>query len=366
MDSNTGYHWLPTRLIDALTADELAPLVERERFEQIRSLTAQFPVRSQTVCYECRLADHDARTDVAVCVFPGADAEILGALAKLRREHENSAEWLRCIDFIERWLAFDDPRLRRAPFLCIAFDLEATCVLPVPCLSVCIDPDFFARRLGIGPTTRVAPEEVELLTAHCHRLLHETELPAAVRARLRRYLDADYVEAKHVSLMLSRSPAAVKVDVRLPVDALTDYLTERLDWRDAARGIHACVRTLLPEQRHVQLNLPLHQERVHPLEVEFLAGPIEVEREARCEFLSRLVTAGLCTESKAAVLERATLAPLSYSSDGTPVARAWYAKVRFAGETPVDAKAYIGVMPRTPRASVALDALTSLFSRESQ
>ncbi|HKP59745.1 MAG TPA: hypothetical protein VJV78_23640 [Polyangiales bacterium] len=243
----------------------------------------------------------------------------------------------------------DDVILARAPFLCIAFDLEAVDALPIPCMSVCVDSDYFARRIGLDVPQ--SAEELQELSRACHVALHGHDFQPEPLAQLQRLLgNVGDIEVKHVSFMLSRTPAVAKVDVRLEVARLADLL-DRLEWRPgSSMAVQRAVRELLPEQQHIQLNLPLTPGFGSVLEAEFLAGQSQVSREARLAFLDRLVGAGLCAPAKAEVLAKAALEPLAPQNDGSTVARAWYVKVRFDGGMPSEAKAYLGLMPHRPAA----------------
>jgi len=70
----------------------------------------------------------------------------------------------------------------------------------------------------------------------------------------------------------------------------------------------------------------------------------------RKRFLETLVAKGLCSRGKADVLWRLLEDPIG-DAEGQAVARGWYVKVRFIDDSPSEAKAYVGLMPRPGRLS---------------
>jgi hypothetical protein len=332
---------VPAQTIRALPANELAPLVSEQAHERIARLADQFAVPSHTVCYECRLEDEVDQVDFAVAVFPLTGAPLLDALARERAIRSESPQWSRCLAFLASWSKGEmgSPW----PFACVAFDIDASSIsLPVPCLSICVDSDFFARRLGSPGTRPLRADELGAATSLCFQQLNGSPLPSHTRELLSRC--ATGAEARHVSFMLSRSPATIKVDVEVAVQNLEEFLRQ-LYRSGEASGIEAEVRDLLPAATHVQLNLVVCPDLMPRLEVEFFAGAAGAGIEGRENFLQKLVKRGLCGDSKARRLEQIWSSPL-FETGSVKIARSWYAKVRFEGTTAVDAKAYLALMPR--------------------
>jgi hypothetical protein len=220
--------------------------------------------------------------------------------------------------------------------------------LSAPAISLCVDRDFFARRLGLPTPPPPPPAELAALATACHTHLRGEQLPASCRDLLEATLAIDGVTARHISLMVSRTPATFKLDVRLPVDRVAALL-RAIRWPGDARRAMQRIRTMMPWPGHLQLNLVLHPAPGASLEVELLTDRGEARREDRLALLDRLVDAGLCDAAKAAALRDAWLDPVSVGRDGTIVARSWYIKVRFEGDRIAEAKAYLGLMPRMLR-----------------
>jgi len=217
--------------------------------------------------------------------------------------------------------------------------------VPVPGLSLCIDREFFTRLRGLPAAPPPPVSALLALADDCHRRLHGEALPAGSLTLLASCLSGDDVIAKHVSYMPSRAPAAFKLDIRIPVDALAALL-HRINWPGPADSVVARIRALAPGQHHVQLNLVLAPRINADLEVELLTCAVEAGSEERAAVLQQLVDSGHCDPTKAEVLRRSSLHPVYRDTEGLIVARNWYLKVKFSGDRIAETKAYMGLMPR--------------------
>jgi hypothetical protein len=338
----------PARVLDAVDHQRLRALIDAGTQARCRAVVAELDVPVHTVCYECRLAPGDARVDVAVglvAVRPAGAGDVLG---RLGRRHLTDAAWQRCLAFLAAWSARDPRFVPSVPFVCVAFDHPGDPAdVPAPAISLCVDRDFFVRRLGLSPPPPPAAELVAL-AATCHDQLRSEPLPASARRLLEAALAVDGVMARHISLMVSRTPATFKLDVRLPVDRVAPLL-RAIGWPGDARRADDGIRAVMPWRGHLQLNLVLHPALGASLEVELLTGSGEAHREDRLALLDRLVVAGVCDAGKASALRDAWLDPVSTGRNGAVVARSWYIKVRFESDRIAEAKAYLGLMPRMLR-----------------
>jgi len=169
-------------------------------------------------------------------------------------------------------------------------------------------------------------------------------LPPSLRDRVGECLLTKQVVPKHFSFMLGRSPATFKLDLQLPVDQVADLL-RGVGWAGSPERIQERIRALMTWSGAIQLNLVLHPRVVGPLEVEFLTIPDAASMGARLAFLDGLVAQGLVSPAKAAVLRSLSHAP-TLGGPGAACVAGWYVKVRLDGDAPVEAKTYLGLMPR--------------------
>jgi hypothetical protein len=344
----------PGFVMRALPADGFDPLVPPNSWEAIASLCDGIPAQVHTLCFECRLSAEDDRVDFAFALLPGPDAVQLGT--RLRAAHPTSEPWAAFCDFLADWSVPGSDLAYRIPFVCAAFDLAAfdawppsAPVLPAPCVSLCVDPDFFARRLGLVPPHSPLDRDLPRLVDGWVARLVGRRMPARAGERLAACLAADpTVQPKHLSLMLPRPGVPMKLDLTVDAERIGRLLAQ-VGWPADPAALHQAVAAWAPSAAHVQLNLVLHPELAPPLEVEIFTGAAEGTGGERLRFLERLVAAGLAAPSKAALLHDIWTRPSVVVDGERAVARSWYIKLRFEGTTPRDAKAYVGMMPRQVR-----------------
>jgi hypothetical protein len=347
----------PLEFFDAWPSQRCASLIDSDSWRRLRELASCFVTPVQTLCFECGLAAGDARADLAFCVFPSAYCEV--PFGELPIEAGSELAWARAREFLAVWAAGKNPLTFELPFVCVAFDLAPGAVrLPAPCMSLCVDSQFFARRMGIHLQAPLSGPELVGLTARAHDRLTGEGLRSGVAGTLERCVARDLnVEAKHVSLMLSRASTPLKVDVRLPLASLSEYL-KRIDFSGKGGDIADAVTRLASPLSRIQLNLIVHPTQTAPrLEVELFAGEDPVGQESRGELLRRLVSLELCSPEKARNLLDISAQPAVADTSGRVLAAGWYTKVRFDESGACDAKVYLGLMPRLlapgPRPSVA-------------
>lgn len=334
----------------------LEPLVSAATRERLIACARECSLPAQTACYEVRLREGDERVDLALCLLPGFGFPEEHALAELEARYGDRPGWVRTLDFLEQWTAPGAPLLPQIPFVWLAFDLEGERTrLPDPCVGVCVDAEFFRHRLTRGlESERRQPRTLSTLLESCWSALMGSACPAALTRQVAHCLADRRARAKHFSFMLGREPATFKLDVQLAADAVPDYL-RALDWPgasarvDSALSAGSTLATLLSGSRDAQLNLVLHPERDPLVELELLTGPRDGSASSRAALLEQLVSRDLCSPAKATALAALSARPVRPISEGgreVCLAMSWYVKVRFREDTPIEAKAYLGLMPR--------------------
>jgi hypothetical protein len=344
---------LPARVLEAVDHSRLRALIDRDAQARCLAVVREIDVPVHTVGYECRLAPGDARVDVGIGLVTMRPAD--SALGRLGRRRGGDPAWQRCLAFLADWSRPCPELVPAIPFVCLAFDRpDDPATQPAPAISLCVDPDFFARRLGLPMPSPASADEIAALAGRCHQRLRGEPLPAACR----RLLDAcvrDGTMARHISLMVSRTPATFKLDLRMPIDAVAPLL-HRIGWPGSVPDAVAGIRAVMPWRGHVQLNLVLHPALGTRLEVELLTDRGEATAGDRSRLLDRLVAAGHCDPAKAAALSDAWARPVS-DCDGAIVARSWYIKVQLDGGRITEAKAYLGLMSRVLRPRAAVEGM---------
>jgi hypothetical protein len=330
-------------LVPGVGAD-LGALMSEARRQQMVALAGRFPVPTHAVGFECRLSADDDRVDYNLAFFGGAG--LTAELAVLRTRLGADGGWSRLIALLERWSAGRDWLSAQVPFVCFAFDEDSEDLrwLPIPCVSFCVDAEFYARRLG-ARVTPVTLATVESVAELCADALNEAPLEEPVRERLKAVMSTDDgVEARHLSVMLARREPVMKLDVRLPRENVARFLSRAYP-AALVEAATAGIATLQPDSQDVQLNVALQSGGTPVVESEFLTGRADGSWVDRSRLLERLVEQGLACEAKAHALRQVLERPVIFVDAQHAVARSWYIKVRYFEDGYRDAKAYLGFMP---------------------
>ncbi len=340
----------PAQLLESAGHELHALLSATARARLLRgAATLDLPAR--TVCLECRL-DDDERVDLALCLATHT-AGLGSALESLGRKYASDPHWQRCIRLLTSWAHGEATALAGVPFLFTAFDLATEVSdMPVPCLSLCTDPAFFMRRLGLPVPRAPLDSSLRLLDA-CQATLEADWVTPSLRKRAEQLLESvDDIEVRQLSLMLARQPPTLKLDLTLSAGELLRFLGA-LGWQGDAAGVAEQLAQLAPWQKRVQLNCVVSSSTEQlPLEVELCCtGPDEASHEDRAALLERLILSGVANAAKADALLELLRRPVITDSNGQWVACNWYIKLRFVAGRLDSAKAYIGLMQRSSQKS---------------
>ena len=335
---------LASRILSAFDARTFAPLVDTDAWPALIAAVERLPILTQTLCFESRLAATDRRVDLACSLFPFHAKAAQEALADLAN---TEVGWRRLCDFLDVWAGTSAPLHLKVPFLCVALDLPEKGEPPAPCLSLCSDPDFFGKRLGLVPlNSRAAGDELATLVEGCYAILNGNPLPTTSKDRVRRWLaSSEALELKHFSVMLARADSPLKLNFRVELSRIGEAL-RALEWHDQAPSLVREIYRFADWSGYAQLNVVVHPQLSGPLEVEVFPASPELAPADRERFLDRLVAAGLSSAEKAGVLRSTWRQPLCGTIDGRSLGAASYIKLRFLRGEALDAKAYLGIMPR--------------------
>jgi hypothetical protein len=333
-------------ILSGIPESMLEPLVDRAVLRRVSALALQFPASVHTVCFECRLGDEDSsQVDVAFALI--ADAALQPLAQALRVGFVNEPGWARFCQFLETWSSLRAAWACDVPFVCAAFDLDGSQSLPVPCVSVCVDGDFFGRRLGLTQQPGLTPRQLLDVLDGCHGALCGAPMPREALERvesLASFAAASGARIKHASIMLSRPDAPLKLDLALPLARL-GLLCKHLACSQAA-DVTRHLEGLIEPSDEIQVNLIVYPAPALPLEIELFAGEGPGHAGQRQALLNHLVASKICTQAKADVLAELIRNPIREVEQGLTLSVSWYIKLRFWGPQRCDAKVYIGLMPR--------------------
>lgn len=341
--------WLPGHLAD--------PAVLARIGECARCLPELF----SSYYLEYRLRDGDPRVDLLASIAAPAHAgrahrERARVAAELAGLQADSPAWERVKRFARAWADPEDRLHAQVPLVWLEFDdmHRDAGGAPEPCFHACVDRGYLQH----GDTSAAPGEGEEGAREVLERLfavLLGQPLPAATSRALHACCERLRPGGRmiHVSVMLSRTPAAIKLYGVVPRHDLHGYL-QRIEWPGCTRTLDAlldgfCLPATIDDT--IYFDLALEDDVTPYLGIVFSQmqlGVGENRDPRRAALLDRLVAAGLCTaEKRDAALAWPGSTRVVHARSSTPARlRRWLdIKLGFRPGLPLEAKAYLGISP---------------------
>lgn len=349
--------WVPGNLID--------PAV----LARIEACSRRLPDAFSSYYLECRLGDGDPRVDLLASILATASVARTpdpagaagqpgdGLAAALDQLDGNAPGWGQVGRFVHTWRDPASLLHRRIPLIWLEFDdmhRAARDAVPGACFHLCLDSDYL-RQTGHRALPAEGPEQPEAVLRAALDVLLEPALPAAAARALYTCLAALAPGERmiHVSAMLARTPASIKLYGRAPAPALADYL-QRIGWPGRAGDLEGllrrfCTRSTIDDDVYFDLAI---DEQLTPY-IGIVFSQLQLDAAARRDpqrraLLALLVDAGLCTpEKRDALLAWPGSARVRYAGASAPARlRRWLdLKVGQRPGRALEAKAYLGFMP---------------------
>lgn len=360
----------PTHETIALIEPRLSPaLIDPAVLAPLRAHAHRLPDPFASHYLECRLEEDDARVDwlasIAAAPHAGADqdehARQTAALAGLGK---HGPAWARVGRFLRAWNQPAAGLRERIPLLWLEFDdlLRAPGQLPDPCFHACVDSAYMgggpggedagqAREPGGGK----ARASAQTTWATALDILLDGQLPAASARALATCFERLPAAGRmiHVSVMLARTPAAIKLYGCVPVQSLEGYLRD-IGWEGRASVLSGlldrfCTPATIDEMVYFDLAIDAYPTSYIGIVFSQLQLSSEHNRDPRREaLLARLVDARLCAPHKRdALLAWPGSERVRYESSPRPTRlRRWLdVKLAWYPDGRARAKAYLGFMP---------------------
>jgi hypothetical protein len=310
---------------------------------------------------EYRLRGGDPRVDfLASIIAPtqarGEDLERAHVAVELAGLASFSPAWARVSEFARAWA---DPNSRlhaRIPLIWLEFDdMHLTAHgTPEPCFHACIDCDYLHHDSGNSRPVERGEGQRDVLTALFDLLLSQPLSPAASRA-LRACCErlGPHGRMIHVSVMLGRTPAAIKLYGCVPRLDLNEYL-RRIEWPGCSRTLDAlldqfCVPSTIDDMIYFDLAI---DEYVTPY-LGIVFSQMQLGSGRNCDpqrkvLLDLLVDAGLCAphERDAALAWPGSTRVVRATSSTPARLQRWLdIKLGYRPGCQLEAKAYLGISP---------------------
>jgi hypothetical protein len=276
---------------------EAAPeaLASRECLDGIGESLRWLPPGSSSYFLECRLGGDDAGIDFGACFRSPLDSV---SDRPGRADWDGNGTWKPVADALSLWGSPASALRRRVPYMWIEMDGAGLRSRPgKPGFLFCVDPSL-ARvperfRTGKADLLTVARE----ITGH----LFPDGVSGIAERTLGDCLNALPADGRilHISAMPSRSPAAVKVNVRMPKKALLGFL-RRIRWPGDPSDLERIWRAFDPFQTCAKIDLEIGDGFAPRLGLEL--HPYNAPKTGRTAALQRLERTGIAQGGKARAL----------------------------------------------------------------
>jgi hypothetical protein len=321
---------------------------------------ALLPLAVSSYYWECRLSDGARQVDFLTQIAGVDEGRMCvtekGADAGSSEVFPENLLWNQAHDFFRQW---SDPRsaLHEAvPLIWLEFDHIEDILpeVPLPSFSFCLDPLYSERRsweqyvtlLNMRKRCAVAEKGLQLLFGHALSPRQEQSLVACFEA-----LPAGG-RIIHISAMVARSPAVVKLYGSVPKDQLFAYLA-RIGWPGSAAELTDIVTMFCtPDIADADMFIDVTVEEAVTARLGLAFAQQQIDnlpcRDAtRRILLERCVQTGLCTREKREALLTWPGGFRALFQDREQPARIqkWLdVKIVYQPGHPLEAKAYLGFM----------------------
>ena len=330
-------------------------LVSPQAFSHVQTIANLLPEAMSAHYFECRLAAKTHQLDFATCVMASKGGrEILAghnATADLPPILLQHPLWRRVREFFRCWADPTSPLYEQVPLIWLGFDQVDGRLpkVPLPCLSFSLNPEHLGRHPSSQPSHHAHTQPYLQFAETTFAGLLGHPLSPQTRQNLQACFDLLPAggQISYLSAMLSRQPAALKVNGFVPKDQLLAYLTQ-IGWTGSLAELEQIMATFCTFTDKIKFDLTVGPTISARFSLEFFSKGLSQSDSQRQFFLNQLVDEGLCTPEK----RQALLAWFGFSSEvfshqswPTRLSRSWYAKIVYQPHQPLEAKGYLGFVP---------------------
>ena len=337
-------------------------LVSPEAFSHVKTITSLLPAAMSSYYVECRLAVNTTQVDFLTCVTaPDGGRDILvgqSAKAGLPDIFLVHPLWHRAHDFFRQWADPTSVLHGRIPLIWLEFDYVDNPVpqIPLPSFSFCLDPAYLSRGSRAQRVTLCNIQQGREMAEVGLRLLFGSPLPPQNKQALFTCFDSLPVGGRiiHISAMVARQPAVVKVYGSVPKDQFLAYLTQ-IGWPGSLPELIDILTTFCTPDtvdNNMFVDLTVGETVMPKLGIAFSQLQIEnlPDRDPRRQILlEQCVQAGLCTpEKRDALLTWPGSFRAMFNGEKWPTRfRQWLdIKIAYQPNHPLEVKGYLGFRPQ--------------------
>jgi hypothetical protein len=303
---------------------------------------------------ECRLSAEANQVDFLASALSDEGREILAGI-NLKTDLPDvvleNPLWGRIRDFFKYWAEPTSPLYEQVPMIWLEFDKvsEPLPAVLLPNACFCLSPEYVQRRID----NHLSPQQYRKLTQTTLERLIDRPLSPQTKRNL--FACFDLLPPGgcviHISAMLARHPPTLKVYGCVPRERLLSYLTY-LGWTGSITEIDKIISTFCPALDPIFIDLTVGDTIASRIGLAFSQlhlGYLPRSDPKWSGLLEQWVKSGLCAPEKCEEL-------LNWPGSSRVIFRgeAWPArldrwldlKIVYQSRQPLEAKGYLGFMPR--------------------
>jgi hypothetical protein len=332
-------------------------LISPQVFSQVKAITNFLPDAMFSFYLECRLAANTTQVDFLISAISKDAREILAGYntkADISDTLLQDPLWSHVRDFFGYWAKSTSPLYEQVPIIWLEFDQidQSLPIVPLPCVMFCVNPQYLERRGQLLPSNRINPQKCQLVTEVACEILIGHPLSSEIKQNLFACFELLPAGGQiiHVSAMLPRQPAALKIYVSIPKERLLEYLTQ-IGWIGSVGEVKSILTEFCTAKDDIRVDLTIGPMITPNIGIVFSEVQVNGLRRSGLgpqNLLDQCVENGLCTpEKREALLTWPGSSRELYSHEGWPtrLSRWLDIKIVYQPNRPLEAKGYLGFMP---------------------
>jgi len=355
--------WPSEETLTLVEPDVPAALISSAAFAQAKALVAHLPDALSAYYLECRLGATASRVDLLACsvAADGGRQAIIDAVGLAGKLTPLLAEplWQRISRFLTAWHQPATPLYDQVPFVWLEFDHidQAVSALLHPNFHFCLEPAYGRKRTHFRPTQSLAPAIGKQLAQIGLACLQAEALSPQTEQNLALCFDVlpAHCSIPHLSTMLARQPAALKVNVHVAANVPNEHLIvylKQVGWSGSLAKVEALLQFFRPSPTAVIVDLAVGDTVAPMIGFAFSQSLMTTQLGEDAELialLDRCVESKLCSaEKRTALLGWPGRASRKYQRYAWParLMRWLDVKIVCTADGSVEAKGYLGFAPR--------------------
>lgn len=329
-------------------------LISQAAFSPIQAIAAQLPDAMSSYLLECRLGANPSQVDLLACVSSVAGGpEILAgrnATTGLSPVLLEQPLWRRVRDFVSEWAEPGSSLYQQMPHIWLEFDIDPLPLpIPLPNLLLCLDAKYRRDPEYLTHDNLLNRQILQQVAQTMLAGLPDSALTLIMQKHLFTCFDRlpQGGHLVHLSAMLARQPAILKVNLSLPKRQLLAYLNN-LGWTGASVELEMILATFYRASERVKFQLTLGTTIAPKVEFEFHFSTVRQDARRLQVLLGQLLAGGQCTSAQQIALAGwSGVMPALFTGQTWSTRFVRWVDVKLIAQPglPLSAKGYLGFAP---------------------